>query len=221
MGDHVKLEYFAHCKMLLNAWFCFETAVLEKKIDETNLPRALIDTIYMLSNELHREPVLCYEDYILLNSKYVNGERVPLHTFTGLDDEVWFIQIHLMVEDLLVGVISKLHALKYKSLTVEAVEDVLQSIVSSMDKAGAILLRMLERCQPDVFLNTVRKYFAKIPKRFFSPGVSGVYAGASGAQASFEPLLDAFLGIRFPTRDAFAFHSFMPPEDRSLLSFLE
>eukprot|EP01034_Spumella_vulgaris_P024886 gene24886-31277_t len=208
------------------AWFCIETVVLERKVDEQHLPRLLIDTIYVLSQELSREPVVCYEDYILMNTHVVDGRTAPLYTYTGLDDEIWFIQIHIFVEEELARVMTKLRALcvHQKPLTTQSadsVQEVLQTIAESMAGAGDSLLRMIERCTPYAFLNVVRKYFAKIPKRYFVEGVSGTYAGASGAQASFEPLMDAFLGVGFVTHDPFSFHSYMPPEDRRLLKFLQ
>lgn len=268
-----QLLYFSLLKWLFHAWYCFETVVLENtKIDPTTLPSALLAEIHALSLLLHRQPVLVYEDYIVLNvqpqPEHLVGSgdssdsssggsssggsvvMAPLYTFTTLSDENWFIQVHQFVEMHLAQPLRALYALpallnklanshidvtnnsnnilsgnschsrSLSHLPAGTVTATLNSLTAAMTLCSTSIVRMIESCAPAAFVDVIRKYFAKIPKRYFAEGTVGVFAGMSGAQASFEPIIDAFLGIKFPTPDLFEFNSYMPPLDRELVAFL-
>lgn len=140
---------------------------------------------------------------------------------TGLEDEHWFYEVHGLVERAAAPAVGALG----RGLAAASASDAdelassLNDIESSLRAMAALMPRMSERCNPDVFHRAIRGFLAGVETPVRLRGVhegAGVLSdlrrpggwrtpraddisvqlqGASGAQSALIPCVDAFLGI--------------------------
>lgn len=234
----------------------FLTAIAQAYIFEdttkpiVHLPAIIAKPLYALSKDRQRFPTMTYNDYVLNNWTKLdpNGGITldnikPIITMTGKDDEVWFIMIHVAIEAAAAPAITAAMKLFYESRkptpNVFVLLDALQAISASIESTIAIMHRMQERCDPDIFWKELRPYLngweKTKPADCEDPGVrfEGVgtkdkkpfaYTGASGAQSSIVPTLDAVLGVKHEIDGMFQhllkFKEFMPITHQALIATL-
>lgn len=132
------------------------------------------------------------------------------HTFTGTDDEAWFYLISVAMEaraaPILIQMLDAVHASNADEA--EKVIVALKDLAPRLDQIGALLERMDERCNPQVFYHCIRPYLAGsknmapagLPNGVFYDEGQGngewrTYGGGSNAQSSLIQFFDVVLGV--------------------------
>jgi indoleamine 2,3-dioxygenase len=166
-----------------------------------------------------------------------------LVSFTGLRDEAVFYLVPVMVERELQGLLGRLievlemlqpgHLDDANVNVVKNVTQVLTELQKRLIKMQAHMKLLHAHCDPTVFYNQVRKYFAggKGTKGWIFELADGSEVtrwcvGGSAAQSATFPFLDAVLGIKHDTMggDKSVFEEmreYMPGEQRDFISFVE
>lgn len=131
-------------------------------------------------------------------------------TATGTRDEEWFYLISVSVEakggPLILAMLRGLQAVQ--DCNDKALESCLQVITHGITELGALLNRMREHCDPQVFYHVIRPLLAGskgmasagLPKGVFYDEGNGKgqwrqYSGGSNAQSSLIQLFDIILGV--------------------------
>ncbi|KAG0650363.1 Indoleamine 2 [Hyphodiscus hymeniophilus] len=174
-----------------------------------------------------------------------------LHTFTGSEDEAWFYLISVAIEargaEIIRTMLKAMDAVRADDAY--TVGKCLLKFADTLPEIAAILDRMYEKCDPEVFYHKIRPFLAG-SKNMGSAGLpSGVfyeegdregqwrqYSGGSNAQSSLIQFFDIVLGVEHsPTKnskvvevDLKAKHGFllemrkyMPGNHRSFLQRIE
>ncbi|KAH9894503.1 Indoleamine 2,3-dioxygenase [Xylariomycetidae sp. FL2044] len=181
------------------------------------LPAAISIPFLEISRRLELPPVLSYAasnlwNFASSNSDYTDIDHLrPLHTFTGTDDESWFLMISVAMEAqagyIIPVMLEALDAIKVRDYATIAMA--LEELANCIEKVGALLERMYERCRPDVFYHQVRPYLAGsknmaaagLPRGVFYPedddgnGNWRELRGGSNGQSSMIQFFDVVLGI--------------------------
>ncbi|KAH6713014.1 indoleamine 2,3-dioxygenase-like protein [Leptodontidium sp. MPI-SDFR-AT-0119] len=182
------------------------------------LPAAISIPLIHISAHLEVLPVATYAAVCLWNFKPLfqdepvdNMENLAtLTTFTGSIDESWFYLISVAIEarggPIVPLMLAAIQAARVNdSATVTAC---LRAFAERLDDLGALLQRMHESCDPQVFYNRIRPFLAG-SKNMGEAGLpSGViyedgtgsekfrqYSGGSNAQSSIIQFFDIILGI--------------------------
>jgi indoleamine 2,3-dioxygenase len=178
--------------------------------------------------------VLSYDAYVLHNWRRLDGtQRLRPHdldsitTFTDLRDERWFIGIHAAIEAAAGPALAAIGQAQRGILDrdTDRVHRALRSIEESLHVIVPILDRMGEHNDPEMYGEGFRPYLGALTGVEFE-GVADLegtqsFRGASGAQSSIFPALDAAFGIDHgdtPLVDHL--HSLrqdMPPEHRAFI----
>ena len=133
-----------------------------------------------------------------------------LQTFTGSSDEQWFYLVSVAIEarggSIIPLMLDAINAVRHNdSATVAAA---LRTFAECLDDLANILVRMYEHCDPTIFYNRIRPFFAGslnmaeagLPRGvIFDTGSTDDqyvhYAGGSNAQSSIIQFFDIVLGI--------------------------
>ena len=89
----------------------------------------------------------------------------------------------------------------------------LRSVRDALRAAGATLKRMPERCNDAEFYSVVRPFLQGWPAGgvvYAAEGSAQTHQGASGAQSSLLPAVDAWLGVRHARKASVALRRSMP-----------
>lgn len=212
-----------------------------------HIPQVLAENIYSLCRLKQRLPTLSYCDYILNNWLLIDSQKElnlhniqPILTFTGSEDEAWFIKIHVVIEYTSASAIKALYeavllAEELSKKTSLAQNDysyllkLLNKITTSLTRSIAYLQKMILHCRPEYFYKILRIYLSgwenvisvidgKECKGVKFKGVDELhfhsYRGSSGAQSSIIPALDMFVGIKHDINSMFltllSFKQYMP-----------
>lgn len=174
----------------------------------TTVPRGVAVPLYESTTRLGRTPVLSYDGYVLYNWRRVreDGGFSPQNvetptTFVSLPDEQWFIAIHVAIEATAgpaLGAIGEAHA-GIRADDTDRVHDALTRTESALAELVDLLGRMPERNAPENYGRTFRHYLKPLVEVEYEgvPELDGPqsYRGASGAQSSLLPALDAAFGV--------------------------
>ena len=172
------------------------------------IPRGVAVPLYEAADRLGRTPVLSYDAYVLHNWRRLDGtERLRPHdldsitTFTDLPDERWFIVIHAAIEAAAGPALAAIGEAQRGILDrkTDRVHRALRSIEESLHEIVPILDRMGEHNDPEMYGEGFRPYLGALTGVEFE-GVDDLegtqsFRGASGAQSSIFPALDAAFGI--------------------------
>jgi indoleamine 2,3-dioxygenase len=203
------------------------------------LPERIAVPLYRSAKRLGRQPVLSYDLLCLHNFRRLNpAEPISLDNidtiqeFTTLEDERWFIKIHVAIEALagpaLTGCVHAQRAVERDDPA--AVRERLETISESLERQTAIMGRMSERNDPEVFATEYRPYYQGFDGIVYEgvPELGGepqTYRGGSGAQSSILPSLDAALGIDHASTEMIDklldMREYMPPDHRSFIDTLD
>lgn len=215
-----------------------------------HVPAVIAGNLYKLCVANTRFPVMTYTDYILHNwrvldeSQKISLDNIePIITFTGMEDENWFIKIHVVLEHMATSAMISLHdafcAAQPNNTDLDTLAKSLTSIKESLHDCTLLMRRMIEHCKPDIFLNQIRPClmsWSTVKPR--DSEVSGVrfegieetyrtpyqFSGSSGAQSSILPAIDAALSIRHEIDGMhlklLEYKKYMPNQHQSYISFL-
>ena len=202
----------------------------------TVLPRSLAVPLSKACALLGRPPILSYDGYVLYNWKRLDpagsialGNLDTIQNFVQLNDEHWFILVHVEIEAVAGGLFAAMHRAGrgLEQQDTHAVSDALHDMSDAVRRQVAVRRRIPEGMDPALYHRTFRPYI-----RFFENVVyEGVtdepmnFRGETGAQSTIIPALVAFLKIRH-RRSALTDHltdmrRFMPSSDRALIATLE
>ncbi|KAF2759836.1 Indoleamine 2,3-dioxygenase [Pseudovirgaria hyperparasitica] len=181
------------------------------------LPPQVAVPFAAISQHLELPPVATYAALNLWNFTSASPDfstldaLQSLHTMTGTLDEAWFYLVSVAVEaqgapaiQILLRAMESAEAQDYTGATQR-----LEEIVPHIHRLGKVLMRMSEKCDPDVFYDDIRPFLAG-SKNMASAGLpNGVFydygdgrgewmqvRGGSNAQSSLIQFLDLALGVR-------------------------
>jgi indoleamine 2,3-dioxygenase len=136
---------------------------------------------------------------------------VALQTFTGTPDEVWFYVVSDALEARGGSMIPVMLEAMESAQTGDTgkVSEALCALAERLKELEALLGRMYEKCDPNVFYNDIRPWIAGsknasaagLPKGVFYDESEGrgswrQLSGASNAQSSLIPFFDIVLGVK-------------------------
>ncbi|KAI0477370.1 indoleamine 2,3-dioxygenase [Xylariaceae sp. FL0804] len=189
-------------------------------VPEEILPPPLTVPLLAASEHLDLPPVATYAALNLWNWRVdpaASGPDNPdglraLHTFTGSESESWFYMVSVAMEaqagaQTLPALVGALRALRAHDVAAAAAA--LGSLAACIRRVTALLARMHERCDPQVFYHDVRPFLAGsrnmaaagLPRGVFydeGPGARGCWRqlrGGSNGQSSLIQLFDVALGV--------------------------
>ncbi|KAF2117593.1 Indoleamine 2,3-dioxygenase [Lophiotrema nucula] len=183
------------------------------------LPPCIVVPLLEVANVLHTKPLVTYAAIVLWNFRIrfhtpSTHNVEALGTFTGSEDESWFVAIMVAIETqggkciaLLLKIISAKELKDDESLF-----DYLEKLHQRLQQIQKTLLRLYERCSPDVLYHRIRPYHAgfggtsnkELPKRvryvkdFSELGSTPCrqFIGGSGAQSTLLQCFDIILGVQ-------------------------
>lgn len=179
--------------------------------DTDTIPAGVAVPLYESTSRLGCTPVLSYDVYVLRNWTHADCQGgmtspdprdiQPITTFTALEDERWFIAIHVAIESAAGPAIAAISDIQQGILEDDPtrISRALRVIDDSICEITEILKRMPENNDPKVYGQEFRPYLGSLIEVTFEgvPELDGPqsFRGASGAQSSVFPALDAALGI--------------------------
>ena len=196
------------------------------------LPPALGGSLLRLAEALDRPPILDYASCVLLNTvgpPQLEPEDVTIRrTFSGTESERWFYAIHVAIEAhgarALASIATARAAQAGGGSPDAAVLAGLRSVRDALRAANATLKRMPERCCDEQFYSVVRPFLQGWPAGgvvYTAGGSAQTHQGASGAQSSLLPAVDAWLGVKHARKASVSLRRSMPDAHRRCLAELE
>jgi len=208
---HSLLSYAASGYVLENAG--------GKEGARTRIPANIAIPLVEVSDLLGRPPILNYDAYCLSNWRRIKrhgpialGNIDIMQHFVagkGRRDEAWFILVHVEIEACAGSAIAAgVRALKAATDNhPRACEAELFKIHHALKNMNAVMVRMPEQCDPQIYLPHVRPWIwgwmnnPNTPEGVVYEGVdryAGMpqkFRGETGAQSSIMPFLDAVFGV--------------------------
>ena len=182
------------------------------------LPPALSIPLLAASRRLELPPVATYAALNLWNYDVTSSGASPSDldsltaqfTFTGTESESWFYMVSVAMEALggpviptVLRAMKAIHAHDYAAITTA-----FESVTSCIRSLKAMLERMHERCDPNVFYHDIRPFLAGsknmghagLPRGVFYDEGDGrgewqQWRGGSNGQSSLIQFLDIVLGV--------------------------
>lgn len=199
------------------------------------LPAGVAIPLYRTSRRLGRKPILSYDLLCLHNFRRIDpdGELVvenleAVQQFTDLDDERWFVVVHVAIEaaagPALVACARAQRAVREDDPA--ALERALETIADSLEAQTGIMRRMTEGNDPTAFATEYRPYYNGFDELVYEgvdqlEGTPRTYRGGSGAQSCVLPSIDATLGIEHETtallEKLLDMRTYMPEKHRSVV----
>jgi len=172
------------------------------------IPAGIAVPLYEMASTLGRTPVLSYDGYVLHNWRRIDAHgRMRPHnlqpnlTFTDLEDERWFIALHAAIESragpALAGIGRAQQAIVHDDRP--TLHRALRTIEETLHEIVMLLNRMSEHNHPEQYGRGFRPYLDALTNVTFEAveALDGPqsFRGASGAQSTVFPALDAAIGI--------------------------
>ncbi|MFW6449356.1 MAG: indoleamine 2,3-dioxygenase, partial [Halobacteriota archaeon] len=132
------------------------------------LPAGIAVPLVTVSDHLGRKPIAAYDTICLRNFALDDDEQGfevenirPIQRFTGLDDERWFVAIHVAIEAAAgLALVACAHAQRAtRSGDDDALLGHLRTIARSLERQTAIMRRMTEGNEPTAFVEAFRPYY--------------------------------------------------------------
>ena len=200
------------------------------------LPASLAVPLCNACRLLDRPPMLSYDGYALYNwfrldpqGPIALGNIDTIQNFVTLDDERWFILVHVEIEALAARSLGAILALMRTDAWRDGrcVNTAVAAVTETVQAQTQVLRRIPEHMSPEVYFGAFRPYI-----RFFEnvsyegvPDAGPNHRGETGAQSSVIPALVAFLKIRHEpnalTRHIADMRNYMPSGHRRLLARLD
>ncbi|ROV87625.1 hypothetical protein VMCG_10627 [Cytospora schulzeri] len=180
------------------------------------LPPSISVPILIVSRHLEVPPVATYAALNLWNYSSSTNNFTDLdsltstHTFTGTEDESWFLCVSVAMEaqgayimPMMLQALRAIHTREY-----DTIATALEELSSCIKKVGGLLDRMRERCDPMVFYHKIRPFLAGsknmaaagLPQGLFYDEGNGQgswqqWRGGSNGQSSLIQFWDVVLGV--------------------------
>jgi indoleamine 2,3-dioxygenase len=169
------------------------------------IPFQLAIPWHYTAQKLGIAPVLTHASVDLYNWKMIDPNGIPeldnmhcIHTMTGLLDEEWFYLIMTDIEKKGVVILKSIISMILNKDVDNVIcnMNVIKNVLNDMTR---VLLRMKEKCNPEVFYNVLRPFLGGWKEKgLIYEGVSEeklYFTGGSAAQSSLFPCVDIVLGI--------------------------
>ncbi len=229
-------------KVMAARIYAFLTSAYVHQLEEekvNSIPRGLAIPFNYLSKALGRKyPILSYDLYALNNwkrkdkSSRIEVENLEtIQNFVRLEDEPWFILIHVEIEaeagPAIASIVTLQDAVAKKDF--ELLKYALDNMHDSLAEMIETLRRMPEHNNPNLYAFTFRPYI----QMFQNVKYEGVneysygptFRGETGAQSSVIPSLDAALGIKHQKTDLTDYvtdmRNYMPKKHREFIEVVE
>ncbi|KAK5124998.1 hypothetical protein LTR85_001188 [Meristemomyces frigidus] len=200
------------------------------------LPPALSIPFLEVSRRLDLPPVLTYAASNLWNFSSrgtdfsdIDGLR-SIHTFTGTEDESWFLTISVAMEAKAGYAVSlmvrAMQATKVRDY--DLISQALEELSACIRDVGSLLERMDEKCNPSVFFNHIRPFLAGSRNMAEAGLPNGVFydegdgrgswrqlRGGSNGQSSLIQFFDTVLGVEHTSQGNSTPHSKGPQSAKS------
>jgi indoleamine 2,3-dioxygenase len=229
-------------KVMAARIYAFLTSAYVHQLEEekvNSIPRGLAIPFNYLSNVLGRNyPILSYDLYALNNwkrkdkSSRIEVENLEtIQNFVRLEDEPWFILIHVEIEAKAGPAIASIGTLQdaIAKRDFELLKYALDNMHDSMAEMIETLGRMPEHNNPNLYAFTFRPYIQMFQNvkyegvKEYSYGPT--FRGETGAQSSVIPSLDAALGIKHQKTDLTDYvtdmRNYMPKKHREFIEAVE
>ncbi|MFC7059751.1 hypothetical protein [Halovenus salina] len=239
-GTVSSLSEWACLRLCLVSGFLASGYVHNIEREQTDhIPAGVAVPLYKCSQRLNREPMLAYDVLCLHNFRRESeSEGVVLDNldtlvdFTTHRDEQWFVKVHVAIE---AAAAPGLAACKRLQTAVRdddsnAALEALATVRDSVERQTAIMNRMHEHNDPEVFAREFRPYYDGFDGVVYE-GVNALdgepqhHRGGSGAQSLALPSIDAALGIDHGmtglTSHLDALRSYMPADHLAVVDELE
>lgn len=209
--------------------------------DATTIPAGVAIPLYEATNRLGCTPVLSYDAYILHN--WMRTDRKtgrpprdphdvePITTFSGLEDERWFVAIHVAIESTAGPALAAISDIQQGIREDDPIRiaRALRVIGDAISAITAIIKRMPAHNDPEVYGQRFRHYLGSFTNVEYEgvPELDGPqsFRGASGAQTSLFQALDAALGIDHGDNPLInhlhTLRNDMPPTHRTFIESIE
>jgi len=172
------------------------------------IPAGVAVPLYEATDRLDRTPILSYDAYVLHNWTREDPDGgtsptnvAPLTRFFDIQDERWFVAVHVAIESAAGPAIAAIGDAQQgvRDADEERVREALETTADALADVTRILDRMPERNDPEVYGQGFRPYLGSLSGVRYE-GVDALdgpqsFRGASGAQSSVFPALDAALGV--------------------------
>ena len=210
------------------------------------LPAPLAPALVAVAARLGVPPILSYATQTMYNWRRLNpdgplavGNLTLLQNFLGGMDEEWFVTLHINIEAVAGRGLAALRPAQRAAALGrwDELTALLRTVAETLDAMAALLQRMPERCDPDIYYHRVRPYMfgwkdhPELPGGLVYEGVPALgdqpqgWRGETGAQTGTVPAFDAALGIVHEMDDMRAYllemRDYMPPADRAYVEGLE
>lgn len=186
------------------------------RVSKQVLPPSISIPLLAVSKHLEVPPVATYAALNLWNFTSSTNNFTDLdslrshHTFTGTDDENWFLCVSVAMEaqgayimPMMLGALRAIHTRDYATIATA-----LDELSRCIAKVGVLLDRMRERCDPMVFYHQIRPFLAGsknmaaagLPRGLFYSEGEGrgswqQWRGGSNGQSSLIQFWDVVLGV--------------------------
>lgn len=208
------------------------------------LTKKLSEWFERISHQIGRLPTQTYETYILQNYRLLNKEVgytfeniEPLITYTGTNEEKWFIKMHVYAEHRAATAMQSVEEInmllgskrKYN-------EDTQDRLIQHFDNISRTISTLNQSYFSEMKTHLPTDYFFDMLLRPFlqswEPGViyqgSSVYEkqkicwrGGSGAESSFIPAIDLVCQLKIEQQETMRdMENYMPPEHQVFLNRL-
>ncbi|PSP76886.1 indoleamine 2,3-dioxygenase [Halobacteriales archaeon QS_1_68_20] len=172
------------------------------------VPEGVAVPLYESTRRLDRTPVLSYDAYVLHNwTRADHGRGFAPHdvrtitNFVEARDEQWFVAVHVAIEATAGPALAAIGDAQAGILDDDPrqVETALRTMEDSLYDLIGVLDRMPEHNHPETYGRGFRPYLMALTDVAFEgvPEMEGRHSfrGASGAQSSVFPALDAAIGV--------------------------
>lgn len=211
----------------------------EEENPTDHIPEGVAVPLVELSKIVDRPPIIPYASTALCNFERIDpeGEVIVdnlrcIQKLVDIQDESWFHLIHVEIESHAGGAIQACvkatQAIEMNDIA--TAESEFAKIPKAFDKMIATFKRMFEKCNPDIYFNTLRPYLFGFTDIVYNRvqefnGIPQTYRGESGAQSSVIPAIKAFLGLQHEkgglTEHLEIMKAYMPKPHRALLNSID
>lgn len=183
---------------------------------------------------LKRPTIITYASCVLFNWKKCKDKKTILEgkdlmlSFTDNHNEDTFFLVHLEIERRAIPIVNAIQELVKIMDSKKGSEQFpkhLDTIIKSIEEISSFMKNMFE-CDTNFFFNELRPFVSSLKDIVLGEGGKAVsLGGASGAQSSIFPSLDAFLGITKENelfkKQINTFQQYMPWQHQRWLESLE
>lgn len=203
------------------------------------LPSIIAVPFWRISEKIGINPVLTHATVDLFNWNKINP-MLPIELdnlrstslMTGTSDEEWFYLIMVAIEQVGGDIMRNILNINFcvKENNFKVAKQHFQLLYSDLDKINDIIKRMYEKCNPDVFYNTLRPFLSgwkgnkNLPDGMIYEGISDQpfqFYGGSAAESSLFQVIDYAFGIEHKEDYFKEIRAYMPEKHRNFITYVQ